>query len=172
VKKRVNMVKWWKPILLTFILGSIGGFFGYGITNRPIVDYYIDSPPSAVNFKYSNLTIRLKVRNTGNTYAIIDLIVSVQNASISNITKATVDYSENEVKFHYRLRNNMDSYTSKIVEIFLENSTDNFIVSYTVTKRFELSPTGLVNIFGELNPYHPVVLTYNRTNTDKYELMP
>jgi hypothetical protein len=165
------MVAWWKPILLTFILGGIGGFFAYSFANRPIVDYYIDSPPTVVNFQYTNLTLRLCARNTGSLYAPVDMLITLQNASMLRNGESYINSSANETTIHYKLEGNMANYDTETIEVCLADNSDSFSISYSVVKRSELSWTGITNIFAELNPYGSVSLIYNRTDGNSFRLL-
>ena len=165
------MVAWWKPILLTFILGGVGGFLAYSFANRPIVDYYIDSPPAVVDFQYTRLTIRLCVRNTGNLYAPVDMLIRLQNVSLLDNGKSYVNNSANEVTIHYKLQGNMANYATESIEVCPVNNSYSFSISYSIVKRPEVSWTGITHVFAELNPYDTVSLTYHKTDENSFRLL-
>lgn len=84
------MVDWWKPIVLGFLLTSVGGFAWYGVANRPLVDYTLN-PPGFWEFTEMTLSIMsapvmkfdVDLRNRGLTDSVVNVTVMAWNASVA-----------------------------------------------------------------------------------------
>ena len=130
------------------------------VWNRPIVGYKLDCISS--NF------IKLGVRNSGNTNSALMLKLYCQNASISSENKKTYQKIENNsINILFTASSNMDNYYfGENVELETNDTVDSFSCSYEVSKRFELSISGLINlIFGEVKGYYPTVCEYERVGS-------
>ena len=102
------MVEWWKPVLLTALLGSVGWCVIYGVSNKAIVDYRMSGPKTWAIFGdtiqfYGDrengplLQISFDCRNGGQTDLVISYRIRSTNATLSfNLTGPFTDVPTQE----------------------------------------------------------------------------
>lgn len=166
------MKVWQKTAIITitlFILGVVGA----GWTYRPIVDYYIDDPPSMVNFDYEPMKLEVMSRNRGKVDVSLLLIITVQNANISvQEMKPWIERNGTELKMHVFFRSEMENY--RTAEVYIEPVDDpqNFTIRYSIVNISGFSIAGIISrLFLESHGLYATYVMYNRTSVNSYELV-
>lgn len=171
-QERDAMKVWQKTAIITVILFILGAL-GAGWVYRPIVDYFITDPPENVNFETDVLQLTLNVRNRGKVDASLILVLTVENANISVPTiKPWMDYNETELRMHVTVQSNMETYRTYEAHVTPVNSPQNFTIKYLIVNESGFSIAGIIShLFLEAKGYYATHMTYNRTDTNTYELV-
>jgi len=166
------MKVWQKTAIITMVLFILSAL-GAGWVYRPIVDYYISDPPETVNFETDMLLLTLNVRNRGKVDVSLMLILKVENANISVQTiKPWMEYNETELKMHVALQSGMERYNTYNVYVTPINNSQNFTITYSIVNTSGFSISGIIgHLFLEAHGYYATRITYNRTDTNTYELL-
>lgn len=166
------MKVWQKTAIITLVIFALG-VLGAGWTYRPIVDYYISNPPETLNVRYGKLSLTLMAKNRGKTDVSLDLVVTVENANISvSKIEPWMEFNENELKIHVTLQSEMEGHSIHNVYVDPTEYAQNFTVKYSIANRSGFSISGIIGrLFLEAKRYYATLITYNRTDTDIYELV-
>ena len=164
------MRKWW-IVPLIMIVGITFGLLGGAWSQRPIVEYSFVNYPDQFDFEVGSMSITFEVKNTGNTYAKLDLIIMTRYANVSvEKIESGMEYNITQLKIHVDLPSHMETCNYYSVDIKPVNNPQNFTIQYSIENRADLSiPNGIIGKFLEPHPY-VTQLTYNRTDTTIYEL--
>jgi len=171
------MVKWWKPIVLAALLGTLGWFVGYGLGNRPLVDYTLDMP----SFWYFTettqmpnydpvMTFHVNLRNRGLTDTEVNVNVTVLNASVS--TRKLGPFNASISLEGVPLTARSDNYGYLILYLKPIKNASSFEVSCSVTRKPDYSSFSAVvsTLFVEIKGQWPTTVKYINSNGFGYEL--
>lgn len=166
------MKKWQVTTLITLFVFIIG-LSGAGWSQRPILDYHMEGVSDDVNFEWGSLRVSLMYRNRGNVDTSLLLVVAVKNANISvDRIEPWIEFNETLVKFHVEAPGRMETYSSYAVSIYPVGNPQNFTITYTIEDVSGLSISGIIShLFLEPHPHYPTQVTYNKTDTNTYELL-
>ena len=161
-----------KYIIITAIVGFVFGFLAYGYAFRPIVDYTLDSPESFDTRWDTTLTVRMEMRNRGQTDAPLLLILRVQNVTISpSEEEPWTEYTGSEIKIYTIALKKSEKYRGFSIDILVEGKPQSFTISYYIERRFKASVSGIVSfLFCEFNRYYPTSVTYVEDDTGRYTI--
>jgi len=152
-------------LFFTCILAPIVvGVVVWEITNRPLIDYKLESSDS-LNLHYEvYLPVKLMIRNRGGIDASVWLILTVENATIEEIQSTNIKYNENKTEVRVFLPKGMEDWgIGETLNIIPKNDAQTFSVHYNVTKIFEL-----LSFVCTIKPIKPTTLTFNQTQPDVY----
>jgi len=166
------MGKWW-IVPLIMIVGIILGLIGGAWSQRPIVEYSFVNYPDQFDFEGGSMSIEFEVKNTGNTYAKLNLVIITRYANISvEKIEPWMEYNITQLKIHADLPSHMETYNYYSMDIKPVNNPQNFTLQYSIENKADLSiPNGIIGKFLEPHGYM-TQLIYNRTDTTVYELIP
>jgi hypothetical protein len=161
----------WCIIPLLTIIGLLGAFVGWLYSQRPIIEYSLPNCPETFDFQYTSLSLTLEIRNTGNSYSKLRLILTVENANISlNQVEPGTTCNGTYLIINYDLPSRMENYNMVYVNIEPLDSPQNFTIDLTIENLADWSfPGGWICHW--LEPHGYIThLIYNRTDTTTYEL--
>ena len=163
------------------IVGIILGLLGGAWSQRPVVEYSFVNYPDQIDFQSGSMSIEFEVKNTGNTYAKLSLVIMTRYANISigkiepwikyNVTQSSVEYNATQLEICVDLPSHMETSNYYWVDINPDNNPQNFTIQYSIDNMADWSlPNGLIGKFLELHDYI-TQLTYKKTDTTTYELI-
>ncbi len=161
-------------ILILFT--TVCTFMLYGIAQRPLVDYNIDSINA--NYLYSGRIedIGVYVENRGLGDALVTVHLTGEN--ITFVEKEHIKSSGSDAWAYLILPKERGK--QRIVFYFeITEDAEEVCIRCSVDKRYELTTTtGIVSAFGDVRGYHPTECRYNKTGiihgvttTNRYTLM-
>jgi hypothetical protein len=155
-------------IVIAIIIVVAGAVIGFAVTNKPLVDYTIESPASLWDFKFGALAINLGIRNRGGIDASLSLVATVSNAVVSsNQSEPSPEFNQTVLKIPTIAINGQKDYAYYTVFVTPNLGMANFTISYTV----ERNMGDLMSSFAQIVGWTPTTLTYNRTDTTTYTLI-
>lgn len=165
------MRKWWIVPLIMIAALAIG-VVGAAWSQRPIIEYTFAGCPDTFNSLSGPMGIRLKIKNTGNIYSRLNLILTVKNANISsNTLEQYIIPNGTQLKMLCDLPSVMETYHEYFVYIEPVNDPENFTANLAIENLADWSvPNGFICKFLEPHGYN-TRLTYNKTDDTKYELI-
>ncbi len=147
-------------ILATIISTYIGSFLVPLYTNRPVIDYYLDTPQN-----YSSLgvqSIHFNSQNRGGFDAHVTFFLTFTNGTFSDKTDMPYQkIDDSKVEFYYILHSHMENPTKRQVFFMINNGTPGFSIDLTIE---------CGDHFNEKIAYYATTLSYNKTSNNLYEL--
>jgi hypothetical protein len=166
------MSKWWivpTIMIVTIILGLIGAAWSM----RPIIEYTMLGYPENFDSKNEPLIgVDLSIKNTGKSYAKVNLVLIVESANISlSNLELGMTCNGTQLKIVYDLSNDMNTNTEKHVNIQPTNNPRNFTIDLKIENEANWDiPNGVICHF--LEPHGYVThLMYDRTDSTVYKLV-
>lgn len=147
---------------------------GAAWSQRPIIEYTLSDYPDTFDLRLnSRMGVWLKIKNTGVTYAMLNLVVTVKNANIiMDSIEQGMTYNGTQLKIHYDLSSGMETYDEHYIEIEPIDNPENFTVDLKIENLADWSiPKGLIGKFLEPHDYVNHI-AYKGTDTATYELIP
>lgn len=165
----MGLVKKIVGIAIAIIIVIAGSVIAYTITNKPLVDYTLETPTiSTWDFNIGAMTVNLGIRNRGGIDASLSLVATVSNAVVSeNQSKPSPEFNQTVLKIPTIAINGQKDYTYYSVFITPNLDMTNFTISYTV----ERNTLDVMSSFSQIARWTPTTLTYNRTDTTTYVLL-
>lgn len=167
------MKKWWiVPLLM--ILVPLCGFPIWLWSMRPVVTYTLGDYPEMLSPYNTSFSVQMAIKNTGSVFAMVDLILSADNANISvSLLEIGMECNGTHLIVHYDLPNQMDTEYTHYANIEPLDGPQNFTLNLTLDYSRALDwsfPNGWIRHW--LEPHGYVThLTYNRTETGGYQLL-
>jgi hypothetical protein len=139
--------------------------FIFGLTYRPVVEYYITSPPKIIPVDNTNINqeIYLSLSNSGQGDAPIIIDFKCINATISAGTVPQLN--DNETRFNAIV--NKGSPGSFPIFLYINTSKESFSCLYQVNKNTDNpSLSGRIsNFFGEIQQMYPTYFYYKKVDS-------
>jgi len=163
--------RWWILPLLT-IIGFIGGFLAWTISQRAIVEYSLIDFADTCTLD-QGLALHCEIRNTGNSYVKVTLSLTVENANIPSYSSEIGNTCNGTIlSMTYDLPSHMEGYNTQHVNINPIGEPQNFTIHLSLVNRADWSfPDGWIGQWLDPHPY-AVDLTYNRTQANTYQRLP
>lgn len=154
-----------KIILPPIIGGLIGAIIGSWLIplyfNRPIIDYYLDTPQSYASYGVNSVCFNFQNRGGLDAHAIF--IVAFTNATLSDQTDMPYQkVNDSTVRFYYVLPHHMERRGRREVYFTINNGVARFSIDLTVECN---------DLFADKIGYYKTNPSYNKISNNLYELI-
>jgi len=156
------------------ILVSLGGFLTWQWSMRPVITYTLRDYPETLGPDDTFFSVQMAIRNTGGVFAMVDLVLSADNANISvSLLELGMECNGTHLIIHFDLPNQMEAEYTHYANIEPLNNPQDFTLNLTLDYSRALDwsfPNGWIRHW--LEPHGFVThLEYNRTETGGYQLL-